>query len=107
MKNLIYAIEQLGTTPACDYSALSGQALNTPVVVTMFGADDTDLAKLGVGYNTNSGQTAIYLGVEGSDEDDPAEYGQVKYRSNSTNLSNDLQTLFTKINTLAQTWLSS
>jgi hypothetical protein len=55
--NLYYAILQLGTTPTCEYAALTGQPLNTPVVVEFA---DPYIKDLGVGMRSATGITAIY-----------------------------------------------
>lgn len=107
MKNLIYAVEQLGgVTNVVQWANLPSAPLNTPQVVQLI-ANLTDDPHLGIGINTSSGATVIYLATEGSAEDDPSEYGTQKYLTTSTNVGQDLATLQTLILGLAAKFLAT
>jgi PKD repeat protein len=106
MKNLIYAIEQLGgATNVVQWANLSSSPLNAPQVVQIIASED-DVPHLGIGINTSSGTTVVYLATEGSAEDDPTEYGIQKYLTTSTNVNQDLGTLEVLIEGLVGAWLA-
>lgn len=105
MRNLMYALEQLGGTPACEYSALNSQTVGEAVIV-QFEEGDADLPDCGVGINTASGTTAVYLSGIRTINEPKTDSGILKYVSNSTDLDADLKSLLAMVRALASEWLS-